>query len=92
MWNYRVIEFIDPEEGPWRAIHEVYYDAEGKPTSYAEGPTAVTTHDPDGNSAELGWVLDRMRDALKKPVLIERDFAEQQSEAPTASRINQEAP
>ena len=34
-WNYRVIEFIDPNDGPWKAIHEVHYDEAGKPSLLA---------------------------------------------------------
>ena len=73
-WNYRVIEFIDPNEGPWRSIHEVHYDEKGKPTSYTEEPARVVSFDDGGNERELSWVLDRMRDALGKPVLRESDF------------------
>lgn len=73
-WNYRVIEFVDPHEGPWTAIHEVYYDEAGKPNGYAEQPAQVLSFDDGGNQRELAWVLDRMRDALAKPVLRESDF------------------
>lgn len=70
-WRHRVIEFVDPEVGPWRAIHEVYF-IDGRPIMYAENPAAVTT---EGESNEgLAWLLDRMREALGRPVLVERDF------------------
>lgn len=74
-WNYRVIEFVDPNDGPWTAIHEVYYDDAGKPNGYAEDPAQVVSFDDGGNVRELSWVLDRMRDALGKPVLRESDFS-----------------
>lgn len=74
-WNYRVIEFVEPgTEERWQAIHEVHYDETGQPTSYAENPAPVMTHDDGNCKADLGWVLDKMREALSKPVLIERDF------------------
>lgn len=76
-WNYRVIEFVDPAtEEPWRGIFECYYDDEGKPNGYREGPAEVVSYDPEGNEAPggLAWVLDKMREALSKPVLVEADF------------------
>lgn len=73
-WNYRVIEFVDEAGEPWRAIHEVHYDPEGNPNGYGEEPAAVTSTDDAGTNASLSWVLDRMREALDKPVLVERDF------------------
>lgn len=73
-WNYRVIEFVCPvTDEPWRAIHEVHYK-DGKPTAYSEQPAAVTSCDDSGAQQQLGWVLDRMREALDKPVLVEADF------------------
>lgn len=76
-WNYRVIEFVDPDDSPWRAIHEVFYDDivnPGQPVRYSEYPAQVVSHDGGGNIANLAWVLDRMREALDKPVLVEADF------------------
>lgn len=73
-WNYRVIEFVDPDGEPWRAIHEVHYDDAGKPSSYSEDAAIVMSSDGKGDVKELGWVLDRMREALEKPVMVERDF------------------
>lgn len=74
-WNYRVIEFIDPSTNePWRAIHEVHYDDSGRASSYSESPAVVVSVDPAGEPAALSWVLDRMREALNRPVLVESDF------------------
>lgn len=72
-WNYRVIEFVDPTEGPWRAIHEVYYDEHDRPCAYTEGPAVVISDDTD-SVQELANVLDMMRAALGRPVLVGRDF------------------
>ena len=77
-WNYRVIEFITPSpegmpEGSWRAIHEVYYDENGRPNGYAESSAVIGWHTDEGDSAPF-TILERMREALAKPVLIESDF------------------
>lgn len=72
-WNYRVIEFVTVHNEPWRAIHEVYYDAEGNPNGYGEEP-AVVIADGDELDNGLGKVLDMMRLALSKPVLVHTDF------------------
>lgn len=74
-WNYRVIEYVEPEDDPWWAIHEVYYDDDGKPIRYTEEPAWAMSLEDMGGS--LSWVLDRMRDALSRPVLKESDFGEQ---------------
>ena len=73
-WDYRVIEFVDPDSGPWFAIHEVFYDDAGIPNSYTEAPARVVSCDDGGNDKPLVWVIDRMREALDKPVLRETDF------------------
>jgi hypothetical protein len=74
-WNYRVIQFVCPVSNePWQAIHEVHYDQESRPVSYAEDPASVVSSDDAGNNKGLDWVLERMREALAKPVLVERDF------------------
>jgi hypothetical protein len=74
-WNYRVLQFVDPAtEELWQAIHEVHYDESGDPASYSEDPAVVMSHDASNARADLGWVLDKMREALLKPVLVERDF------------------
>ena len=68
-WNYRVIEFDDPDEGAWVAIHEVYYDEDGNPDSYSEDPAIAMS-----TNRSLVWLLDQFREALSKEVLFERDF------------------
>lgn len=70
-WNYRVISFRHGEEA-WCAIHEVYYD-DGVPTGHTVEP-AVAIWDPaEGEDAGVR-TLERMREALAKPVLTESDF------------------
>jgi hypothetical protein len=71
-WNYRVIEFVTGDEGPWRSIHEVHYN-NGVPTSYSETPAAVTWCTNEGEATPL-VILERMREAVAKSVLTEKDF------------------
>lgn len=80
-WNYRVIEFLEPgTDEPWQAIHEVHYDDDGRPEYYSEDPAVVVSHDAGNNRADLCWVLDMMRLALDKPVLVEKDFERSNAE------------
>jgi len=73
-WNYRVIEFVDPQSmEPWRAIHEVYYDESGKPSSYSEHPAGVVW-DTGAGDGEPSSVIEKLAMALRHPVLVERDF------------------
>jgi hypothetical protein len=63
-WNYRVIRYPETEDSAF-AIHEVYYDKEGRPTSWAENPIA-----PLGdNLLELRAEVEYMLEAFDKPVL-----------------------
>lgn len=74
-WNYRVIEFVAPDGETWRAIHEVHSDDDGNLTGYGEKPAPVMGEAVDGDiRGGLEWTLDRMREALDKPVLRESDF------------------
>lgn len=71
IWNYRVIKFSNRESDGehWYEIREVYYTDE-KPTSYTAEAEGVGSDDIDG----LKWELERMREALGKPVLDEACF------------------
>lgn len=76
-WNHRVIEYVDTDGSPWFQIHEVYYDAEGKPQAYTENPVPVH----GVNVEEISKTLERMQACLSKPVLKETDFdSEKQAE------------
>lgn len=82
-WNYRVIEFVTPPytDEPnerWRAIHEVYYDENGRPVGYTENPAVIGWHADDGDSVPL-TIIERMREALAKPVLVPSDFHAEQA-------------
>jgi hypothetical protein len=70
-WNYRVLEFTAGEES-WRAIHEVYYQ-DDVPMAYT-ADAATIQWDLDAGDGSALTILDRMRDAISKPVLREADF------------------
>jgi hypothetical protein len=71
-WNYRVIAFEHDGETT-HALHEVFYTADGRPDMYTKHPVGVIWDASEGNAAAL-VVLERMREALAKPVLTPRDF------------------
>ena len=73
-WNYRVIEYVDPNGEVWRAIHEVHYEND-KPVSYTEEPAGVGASGEDMEKQML-QSLAQMREALVKPILVEKDFKE----------------
>lgn len=80
-WEYRVIEFVDPDtEIPWRAIHEVYRDDSGRLNGYAENPAVILWDAIDAQAdGHLGMdggreVMKRMMLALELPALVESDF------------------
>jgi len=69
-WNYRVLVRTDPPIGQAvgedvYAVHEVYYDDNGQPTSCTEEPSAPQGTTPALLAEELEWFAE----ALKKPVL-----------------------
>jgi predicted RNase H-like HicB family nuclease len=73
-WNYRVIKIYDPTVEQWLEIHETQYDDAGNPQSYSR---KVDKHAGEVGSETvdgLRWVLDRMREALDKPILTAEDF------------------
>jgi hypothetical protein len=70
-WNYRLIKWsastsegIVTEEGV--AIHEVYYDAQGNPTSWTSNPVSFSGDSPE----EVIEILGRALEGCKKPVLV----------------------
>lgn len=77
-WNYRVMRHSSKNENTeeaevWLGIHEVYYrdddvddlTVDVNETGYTVEPVRVTADDVDG----LRWVLQKMSEALDKPVL-----------------------
>jgi hypothetical protein len=74
-WNYRVIRHQSisarGEHDCWLAIHEAYYpdDSSDIPNGYTEEPVPVAGEDLE----ELRWKLERMLEALEKPILDDVD-------------------
>ena len=71
-WNYRVIEFVESNGDQFRQIHEVHYDANDKPKAYSEAPAVIMWDVSEENAAIE--ILEKMKEALNKPVLIKSDF------------------
>jgi len=62
-WNYRVIR--SPLEATSLGIHEVYYDEEGRPSSWTEEPCGAV----GDNLLELRAEVQYMMEAFERPVL-----------------------
>lgn len=71
-WNYRVIECKAPDGEHYRAFHEVHYK-HGVPVSYSENSAVISWAVSEGDEAPMR-ALERMREALGKPVLTDEDF------------------
>ncbi|MGX7005143.1 hypothetical protein [Caballeronia sp. KNU42] len=74
-WNYRVIQFVGTEGELRRSIHEVYYVG-GVPSGFIERPADVAweVYEVDEGDAAALLILERMREAVSKPVLTQNDF------------------
>lgn len=69
-WEYRVVKRVIAGV-PWYAIHEVYYEADGRTVEFwTSDPVAVGGDD----TIELENDLDRYRAALGKPILEAKDL------------------
>lgn len=80
-WNYRVIEFpAVQDEQARRELREVYYDDSGRPCAY--GAAAQVMWDDEEDPATPYSILQRMREALDKPVLDARAFELEERPSP----------
>lgn len=68
-WNYRVLFRQDTNGEQYFAVHEVYYDADGKPTSW----TCDAARPIGDNLLELAVDAARMAAACGCPVLVVAD-------------------
>ena len=80
-WNYRIMGFGYPEN-PHYAIHEVYYDEDEKLKSYSES-AAVVFGDLGDEKNSMSWILDQMREAIDKPILMEDEFPKEAAQETT---------
>lgn len=63
-WNHRVLAHQNKDEISLD-IHEVYYNKNGVPNGYTENPISVS-----GDTLKsVKWVLNRMKECTKKPIL-----------------------
>jgi len=69
-WNYRIIRSQDPDGSECFALHEVYYDGEGRPETYTERPCGFVGESPEAVRGALEMALA----AFTEPVLTEADF------------------
>lgn len=72
MWNYRVLakEYDDVNKTVELSIHEVFYDKEGVPNGYLEN---TSVYNAEGLKT-LNWTLNKMKIALKKPIISMNEF------------------
>lgn len=71
-WNLRVIQF-EAGEDSYSALHEVYYEADGRLRGYSEQPAIVMWNVEDGCGASKR-ALERIQRALAEPPLKATDF------------------
>lgn len=55
-WNYRLVDY-----GSHMAVHEVYYDKEGKITGLTETPRTLTGDSVDDIEEDLKLILEQLR-------------------------------
>ena len=68
-WNHRVVDMTAENEGdPLFEIREVFYNRDGIPVGH--GGPSVMSETMEG----LREVVDRMKEALERPVLKPEDF------------------
>lgn len=66
--NHRVID-----HGSWLGIHEVFYDASGRPTRFTANALAVIV-DAGESALAVQATLEQVHRALERPVLGLDDF------------------
>ena len=63
-WNYRLLAFEHKGE-PYFEIYEVFYNEDGVPDGCTQHSVTVGGE----NKKAIKWVLKKMKEALKKPIL-----------------------
>jgi hypothetical protein len=72
-WSYRLVRHKEPKT--WFGLHEVYYDAAGRPSAYNEKQIDFVLDSGDGESAMSGGLRKALADAERFPVIDETEFA-----------------
>lgn len=71
-WNYRILAHRDGEDWYFQ-IHEVYYGDDEKPNGYTANGVSVGAESLEG----VNWVLSKMKECVKKPILSVEKFPEE---------------
>jgi hypothetical protein len=81
-WNYRVLRH---EDGTL-ALHEVFYDEDGKPSMYTTEPISFAVDADEGLSALTESLERALRDAKERPVLDASEIGTKPKESGSPSR------
>jgi hypothetical protein len=69
MWNHRIIRHIDPrantDDSIYYAIHETYYDEDGKVNGWATEPVRIM----EESLEDIKVTLQRLVESFDNPVL-----------------------
>lgn len=84
-WNYRIIDY-----NTHRALHEVYYDPQGRPVAYTSNPVRFCVDADDADNAIIEQLRMAIDDALFYPILHVDTFKLPVGERPVAPRRNKE--
>lgn len=82
-WNYRILVHENDVETYFQ-MHEVYYDEDGNPTSYTASPTHIGAESIEW----VGWELEKMKEALTKPMFSTKDFPTEYQEISKANYLS----
>lgn len=70
-WNYRIVKRRHDRDKETFALHEVYYDSEGRPWGMTVEPATFGCDDDEGAEG-VSWALAQaLADAIRLPVLDE---------------------
>jgi hypothetical protein len=71
MWSYRILRRPEPREehGHYLALHEVFYDDDGRVHSWTENPISFVCGEDEGPEGIIGSLERALRDARRRPVL-----------------------
>ena len=70
-WNYRILRHEDGS----LALHEVYYDEDGRPRGYTAESAGFCAYEEEGPEGITAALERALRDARERPVLDATDIA-----------------
>ena len=71
-WNYRLVRHKAPKT--WFGLHEVYYDASGRPSAYNQKQIDYALDSGEGQPAMDIGLRQALADAERFPVIDETEF------------------